>query len=418
MWRLRENRLIKRWKFAPAELEESTAYIKNPFRGWYTLYSFALEESIDPDELKWCLREEESIALVLIDIGAYRNRLLDFEAIQNFSNILFFFKQHEKDVILRPIYDREGNGLEKEPENLEWILEHIRQIGEILKQQEHTVFLIQGLLIGSWGEMHSSKYTATADLKKLYQEARKCWGKEMMLAVRTPSIWRKIISEEEYGNQKVTPLGLFHDALFSSATDMGTYGFVPKETGDWQESWIRWQELNFAEEICRQVPFGGEVVAKIEELSVNVLQEMKLLHLSYLNRAYDETVLEEWKRTAYNALQSYYDYIGMQMGYRYVVREVKLESHRLRIIIENTGFGFCPEGIDLWIQIEDGEKVVSIGVKEDLSELASGEQKEFIIRLKPIEGDVYLYACTRKSRRKITFANKGSVPLFLGKLSL
>lgn len=418
MWRLRKNSFVKKWKFIPAELEEGIAYIKNPFRGWYTLYSFAIEESVDFEELRWCLKEEESIALVLVDIGSYRERALDFEAIQNFSNILHFFKQYEKDIILRLVYDREGRGLEKEPENLSLILEHIRQIGELLNQQEHTVFLMQGLLIGSWGEMHSSKYTSPSDMKKLYQEVRKCLGKEMMLAVRTPSIWRNLISEEAYEKKEFAQLGLFDDALFSSKTDMGTYGFAVRESGNWKESWIRWQEISFAEEICRKVPFGGEVVARVEEMSVKVLQEMKQLHLSYLNSAYDENVLDEWKTMPYDAVQSYYDYVGMQMGYRYVVRTVKLESHRLSITIENTGFGLCPEEIDLWIQIENGEKIQAILVKEDLSRLESGEQKEFTIRFKPIEGVVYLYACTRKSRRKILFANKGSVPLVLGKLSL
>lgn len=418
MWRLRENSFIKRWKFTPVELEESTAYIKNPFRGWYTLYSFAVEDSIDFEELKWCLKDEQSIALVLIDIGSYRDRLLDLDAMKNISNILQFFKQHEKDVILRPVYDREGKGLEKEPEDISLILVHIRQIGEILKRQEHSVFLMQGLLLGSWGEMHSSKYTTYSDLNKLYKAACTDWGKEMLLAVRTPSIWRKLVNEQEYEKEEVLRLGLFSDALFSSGTDMGTYGFMPKESGNWQESWIRWQELSFAETICKKVPFGGEVVAQTEELTIEVLKEMQQLHLSYLNSAYDKTVLDTWKKMPYNAKQSYYDYIGMQMGYRYIVRAVKLKSHRLVLTIENTGFGSCCEEIELRIQIQNGEEGREFLGKETIKGLKSGEKKEFAVSLKAMEGELYLHAYTKKSRRKITFANKGSEPLFLGTLSL
>ena len=43
-------------------------------------------------------------------------------------------------MILRPVYDREGKGLEAEPESFELVLTHLIQIGEVLEKRS-TVFL-------------------------------------------------------------------------------------------------------------------------------------------------------------------------------------------------------------------------------------------------------------------------------------
>ena len=60
-----------KWEFHPAKLQETTEKLKNPARGWYTIYPFLLEEEPDFKELFWCLRKEETLALVIINIGAY-----------------------------------------------------------------------------------------------------------------------------------------------------------------------------------------------------------------------------------------------------------------------------------------------------------------------------------------------------------
>ena len=48
----------KKKAFEPADLEESTEYPANPDCGWYEIYTFQIENSIDPEELKWSLHEE------------------------------------------------------------------------------------------------------------------------------------------------------------------------------------------------------------------------------------------------------------------------------------------------------------------------------------------------------------------------
>ena len=117
----------KKKAFEPADLEESTEYPANPDCGWYEIYTFQIENSIDPEELKWSLHEEERLALVLLDIGTYRNTALGEAELEHLRQILRFFAQYKKGVIFRPVYDTQGKGMEREPDHLEQVLQHLGQ---------------------------------------------------------------------------------------------------------------------------------------------------------------------------------------------------------------------------------------------------------------------------------------------------
>ena len=99
IWKNMKNR--NGWDFRQEELAESLDELENPARGWYGIYTFSVERSIDQEELRWSLRQGESLALVLLDIRAYRSIRLDEVAAQNIKDILSFFLQYRKDVILR-----------------------------------------------------------------------------------------------------------------------------------------------------------------------------------------------------------------------------------------------------------------------------------------------------------------------------
>ena len=237
IWKLRNNNEKNRKKqmtFIPEKIDESTEELLNPARGWYTIYPFQIEKSIDPEELKWYLRKSESIVLVELDLGAYTEKPLDFSALKHIKAILQFFKSYEKDVILRPVYDLEGKGIEHEPKSLDLVLKHLEQIGRLLKETEHSVYLFQGLLIGSWGEMHTSRYTSENAMRKLYDCMQSYLDEEIYLAVRTPAIWRGFIEKEKYEKNNYFRTGWFHDAMFASSSDMGTYGVMTSEAAEWK----------------------------------------------------------------------------------------------------------------------------------------------------------------------------------------
>ena len=96
------------WVFQQVELIESNVCLEIQGRGWYGIYTFVVQDSINPEELRWSLRDGELLALVLLDISIYRSMQLDENALNNIRSILSFFMYYKKDVILRPVYDREG----------------------------------------------------------------------------------------------------------------------------------------------------------------------------------------------------------------------------------------------------------------------------------------------------------------------
>ncbi len=90
------RRLSKRKEspyFQKADLRESTEELSNPARGWYQIHTFLAEQEPDFEELCWCLHPKDTLALVLIDIGYFRNRNLDQEALGRISRIIAFFQK-------------------------------------------------------------------------------------------------------------------------------------------------------------------------------------------------------------------------------------------------------------------------------------------------------------------------------------
>ena len=349
----------KQIQFEPETLAESTAYLQNPSCGWYRIYPFAIEEKPDFEQLYWCLRAEENIVLALIDIGAFRDEEISGEALSNLGEILDFFGKHDKEVILRITYDREGRGMEHEPDFLKTVTGHMRQLGAVLLAHREQILVVQGVLIGSWGEMHDSKFLSEERLKQLAQVWREVLG-DIAIAVRTPQQWRLLQPER----RQTLPdrMGLFNDGMFGSADDLGTYGCQKKSESGWDGKWCREEEIEFTGRIASSVPYGGEVVEGSLELPFEeVAQEMRRTGVCYLNCTHDEKRLQQWKAEKCGEpgvweKKSVFDYIGCRLGYRFVIRDVELVRKKdpfLRIRMENIGFSTLKDEAKMCMVIED-----------------------------------------------------------------
>ena len=349
----------KHVQFKPEILEESTMYLQNPSCGLYHIYPFVIEEKPNFEELYWCLHAEERIALALIDIGAFREGEISGEALCNLADILDFFGKHNREIILRITYDRDGRGMEHEPDFLQTVTEHMRQLGAVIRAHQEQIFVVQGMLVGSWGEMHDSKFLSEERLKQLMQVWREMLG-NIPIAVRTPQQWRLLHSEKRAAFEDKT--GLFNDGMFGSLDDLGTYGCQSKAESGWGGKWCREEELEFTGSIASHVPYGGEAVGGSPELSFQELVgEMRCTKVCYLNRAHDERRLQQWKETRCDERgiweqKSVFDYIGCHLGYRLVVRNVRLDKKKklsLKICIENIGFSALRDDVEFGVIIED-----------------------------------------------------------------
>lgn len=405
------------WEFQSAEFQEITESVKNPARGWYTIYPFLLEEEPDFEELFWCLAKEETLALVIINIGAYREKLLDDAALDRIRRILGFFEKHSYDVILRITYDHEGSAVEREPFFFKQVLEHLNQLVPVIKAFSQNVFVWQGMLIGNWGEMHTSRFLSSEKMKQLWGIMKNGVGDKMFLAVRRPSMWR-MLHPEECGKEPlaVDSTGLFDDAIFGSDSHMGTFGRESRETTGWDSLWCREEELAFEEQLCRKVPNGGEAVCGETYAEVftpaATLEVLKQMHITYLNQAYDEKILQVWKQWEWQN-GSLYEYVGQHLGYRFCVRNVEVapkrknEGFRVSITIENTGFANFYQEAEMWLeQVDVSGNHVSVQIETDIRTWDSETEQVISCTVDKAEGELYVKIMRKSDNRTIYFANR------------
>ena len=409
---LKKHLAFDKNKGADIQLKESTRALKNPGCGWYHIYTFDLSK----ENFLYIDCEEEELVLLLIDIHAFRGcEQIPKEALECFSSILTFFEQHDKGIILRIVYDTKGQGMENEPSSIKIVKSHMKQLGSIIC--EHTsekeslpgkILVHQGLFVGSWGEMHSSKFLSEARMKELSDTFLEATKGSCPIAVRKPVQLRILSCKKTLQDAPNTNLALFNDAIFGSETDLGTYGTIRKsalsENNEREKTpWAREDELFWQQSFMQQSFCGGEVLGGMNTVSESfgntdhpqrtldwkqVVEDIAKMHVSYLNSIYSKEVLDDWKaqRIMWNGEEiSEYDYIGRHMGYRFTVTQVKIScvspekkkqtqsdtqnqisENVITFTIKNTGFAnLCEEAVCRLILTENNENIKAFEIKSD-----------------------------------------------------
>lgn len=423
----------KKCSFECVPLKESREDCVNPGRGWYRVYSFDPKEPFPKEEWYWGLCKTETLALLLVDLGSYSSQPLPEEALENIEACFAFFQENQKELLVRFAYDRTGEAIQKEPFSVKQIQQHMLQIKPILWTHAKGIYSLQGLFVGNWGEMHGSRFLTEKSLKELWETMEQVVPQGVFLSVRTPEMGRGLVDSwnrcfheaAAYGyvqeNQlevweavRQKRLGLFNDGLLGSDTDLGSY----------QKDMVE-QELAFQDWLCQYVPNGGEVVgdAPWGELPAAIAHFSKI-HLSYLNSVYDERVLNRWKNTFINGINGY-AYIGMHLGYRFVVKSATLKkSSILEIFVENQGFSCMYEEAQVLLLLMDAVgRMLSIAVDTDVRNWRPGQQVKLCVPLpenylQAQEGpcgyeDCFLKIHRKKDGRPVCFANETATQVLL-----
>ena len=381
----RKRSFLKKPKF-----KDSGAILKNPYQGWYRIYMFDLQYPFDPEETKWCLHAEENLCLVEINLGAYASGPIATDAIERLREILTFFDHHGKQVILRFAYDFEGKAMEKEPTEVEIIYGHMEQVAAVSRVYVPMIVCFQGLFIGSWGEMHSSRYATEQTLDGLYQKFRSAFGSNVCLAVRR-------LAFMERWQDADARLTLFDDGIFGSDTDLGTFA------GD-REAGIAKVEAK-----TTFLPVGGEVLG--EQLVQGtfpmeaVRRTMEGLHISYLNSMYDEVGLHFLRE------QKGLDDISRKMGYRLWISDVDVEGASLHITIQNGGYGGFHLPGRLQLQNDCGDVIETV----EMPCIPSGGEADITCRRPDVGQRLYVSAIIN-NRYPLVFANGTEDAVYIGEL--
>lgn len=375
--------------------KESTDYDGNPSKGWYGLYPFVISEEPDFDNLVWSLADGDVIALVRIDIGRRQpgvgtgSPFTDAE-LDRADRILTWFEKHSREVILRITYDTEGKGMEHEPSLIKNVAGHMRQLGPVIAAHADNIIVHQGIFVGSWGEMHDSKFLSENAVCELYETLVSACGNKVRIAVRTPMQHRfimKYLTRYMGTGNADTDTGilrpaLYNDAILSSEDDMCTYAGGRTVWADYQD------------EVCTYAVCGGEAIHDnpLNDYD-NAVKELANMHITYLNRQYDMAVLDKWRSN------NGYDYIGTHLGYRFVVtdtavgRDAEEEtgsktqtgvgSIYINVRIANRGFACVYDMVRLLAEFrgKDGGCISRAEVMSDMSRIKPGDECTAAIRL-------------------------------------
>lgn len=394
-----------------APSEEGSRHLDNPYQGFYHLYGYTLSNTYSADDTRsWCEKRmaDDANQLMLLEINLRFFQTIDLSpaALEQVSILIEHAASLDKQLILRFLYDWDGRASSTEPVDIHVIYRHMEQVAAIINRYTDTVYLVQGLFIGNYGELHNSRFHTKEELRSLSDHLAAQLDPSIYLAVRTPAQRRTILQSGEplspasaFQGDLNSRLSLFNDGIMGNATDAGTYvnGDVSIEA-DPLRIRSREQELTYQEQLCNYVPNGGEVI------SPNPLNDprpaiatLSRMHVSYLNEDYDTKVLDKWAAYSMNAGTSSQkvtalEYIRTHLGYRYVIedsglrfitRGLKKPQTLLTFTLSNTGFASACRRFEFTCILENTEtgKQLLIPVNQDIRLLNAGSSEPFSVDL-------------------------------------
>ncbi len=345
---------------------ETTDKLVNPGIGFYRTAPFSLTEDGGTDIPIYKDYNLHHLRINLRDFsaaynknGKYKDEGKDLEltdaALAKLEENIKKLYDYEKCAVVRFAYDN-FNGLSDQEPSEDMILRHIEQVSPILNRYPHTITAIEVGLVGQYGEMHSSKWAKPETINKLIGKFLAC-TKDFPILVRTPKmiynyLGISLADIDHYQIPENSPayrLGIFNDGYLGNGKDLGTYT-------------EREQEVAWLSQQTAHLPYGGEIMHINEELIKleNCLDEMRQIHLSYLNYEWNYVTTQQvwattfatkalkqdaanYRLTKPRSLMTVQRYIENRMGYRFLVtnRRIKADHQQIQITMQviNIGFG-------------------------------------------------------------------------------
>ena len=206
-------------KYTPAMTEESSRELDNPYRGFYQLSGYILSDNQKPEKsAAWCRKSCASnpypLMLLEINLKNYSNTSISTNAKNQLDKILEECVRAKKQVILRFLYDWDGQALSTEPSDLPQIKNHISQISSTVNKYADCVYILQGTLTGNTGEMNHSNYGDINQIRQIIEELDQNISSDIFLAVRTPGQLRGILRTRTPLSSTDAGNGSLQDSVF------------------------------------------------------------------------------------------------------------------------------------------------------------------------------------------------------------
>lgn len=327
----------------------------NPGRGFYVQF-----DSADLDGIEELADSRITLVLLAYDLADYTDQPIAQAKLDELSRAFSQLRNHGLMVIFRAAYGFSSSAEYRDPTSLTVIQSHIAQLEPILRDNADLLLSVQAGFLGPWGEWHHSNLgfddgvPEATIINDLLETLANAVPESVSIAVRRPRFIRAVDPQRI----DITRLAFHNDGLLASESDLGTYDAIGMTRDD---------ELNFMDQRPQFGANGGEM-PRLSAYTVpsTAYSEFQRLHVTYLNRRYNTTVLDDWaNQTLFG--EQFLSLIEKHLGYRWHIAQTKLPSrfyaHQripVSITLTNTGFSAITFPVQAELVLSDDDHVVAI----------------------------------------------------------
>ena len=323
--------------------EEATV---NPERGFY--YPFEIHQpGREPSASAIASQRLLGRTLVLLEfyITDYMEGPIADDYLQTIRNAFKAVRDGGGKAIVRFAYKNNEAASNKpwDPEEAV-VMQHIDQVGPIMRDNADVIYVVQAGFVGVWGEWYyTDHFVMSPKTEADYQPRKHVLDKllsylpaDRQVEVRTPAFKMKIYGlsladtltrEKAHQDTPQARIASHNDCFVASDTDYGTFSNSI--------------ERNFWKADTRYTIMGGETCAISPFCKcTNTLKEMTAYHFSYLNSGYHQGVMGGWKT------DGCYPEIERRLGYRLVATDAWYSpdpkaGKDMRVVVKLTNEGFA-----------------------------------------------------------------------------
>ena len=370
----------------------SNADFPNPERGFYR-YSQTLAGSPEPLNLaqlkSWRTETQanggnykiySTLVFRYYELNAFRSQALSAAFLTSIAQDFSLLREAGLKMIPRFTYTVKGtpSGCPEgficppygdAPKNI--VLQHISQLRDVLHENADVLAAVQMGFIGVWGEQYYTDYFGDASqngaIKKLtdanwqdridvLKALLAAVPKDRMVQVRYPQIKQRYVygiqagvtvaamtPAEAFSGEDKARIGYHNDCFLASADDYGTYEDYGNSSSPRQSA--NTVLRSFSKTDSKYLAVGGETCSDDYspqndcEPAGRAQTEMKELHYSFLNCAYNNAVNNDWQAGGCM------DAIRKNLGYRFVLKTGTIpasvapgSSMAMNLELENQGY--------------------------------------------------------------------------------
>lgn len=355
--------------------KETTDSFENPERGFYYPLYVELRKSGN----KVSQDMNHNLFHLRVDISEFKDSKLTEDALQALNDLFVNIKEHGGTAVVRFAYDKWFNGNADEPD-IKLIKTHIRQLSKVINKNEEVVALVEGGMLGQYGEVHSTKACTKENRNAVISTWLKYLNKKITISVRTPmhytdwlGIDLKQINTSKQKKADMNRIGIYNDGYLGSKSDLGTYS-------------DRDEEIKWVERQTRKTFFGGEMVLYYDNdtrrnTASYMSKEGFKTHTTYLNILWNNNAIADLRKEVYNGTDKLYKglsgftYVDNHLGYRYVLKKsnVKVSGKKLTVSfsLKNVGFGNMINDKKATLVLKSKNDIREIPVKFDIRKVLS-----------------------------------------------